>query len=158
MKPLAIIAALALTGCTSLEYKQEAAAPGERCKIRLTSSLGSGDIRLTGLQYNRFLDTGCAIIWDGPMVSADAFYAPAAVIKSDGCYTEDASWLPHAASIGGLIPYEFATAWLVERILPDPFKTRFENSFHRYNWITVAFYSNAEIRAMWPEYACEVKS
>ncbi len=151
----ALIATMALSACTSLDYVHEEAENGERCKIRLTASFGSGDIRLTGHQYNRLLDTGCAIVWDGPMVSADAFYAPAAVIKSDGCYTEDASWLPHAASFAGLIPAEIATAWLVEKILPEPFKTRFENSFHRYNWITVAFYSNDEIREMWPEYACK---
>mgnify|MGYP000327261428 CR=1 FL=1 len=173
---VAIAAALSvgLTACASTQFTKTPAprgtadaggaayavdiSPTDRCEIRLTASVGGG-LRETGLLFQEMLDSGCAIIWDGFMVSADAFYVPAAVKMSGGCYTANATWHPHMVSMLGLpfLPYEYATAWAQERVMIEPFKSRFENSFHRYNPITVAFYSNDEIRAMWPEFACQEK-
>lgn len=149
-RALLIIAALA--GCTTLHTEQS-----ER-EIRLTGSAGAADIRAAGLEYNALLATGKRVIWDGPMVSADAFYAPAAVIASGGCYTANATWHPHAASAFGLFPHRGATEFLTEEVLPEPFRTVFRGSWHYYDHITLAIYTNADLRAIWPEYACEERT
>lgn len=158
---LALLAVSAASACASTQYTKIPTRAGtiDRCEYRLTASVG-GDLRQTGLFYNKMLESGCAIIWDGFMVSADAFYVPAAVKASGGCYTANATWHPHMASIAGIpfLPYEHATAWAQESVMIEPFKSRFGNSFHRYNPVTVAFYSNDEIREMWPEYACKEES
>lgn len=148
----ALAIAFLLSGCVTLEYTEEPDA------IRLESSLGAGDIRECGLLYRRLEARKKPIIWDGPMVSCDAFYAPAVVKRTGGCYTEAATWHPHAASSLGLIPRRDATDFLTDRILPEPLRTVFKDSWHYYDYLTVAFYSNADLRAIWPEYACEEKS
>lgn len=149
----ALIPALALMACgPTLET---ANTPDT---IHLTGSLGSGDVAASGRQYNKLLKKGKKIIWDGPMVSADAFYAPAAVAMSGGCYTQNATWHPHAASYFGIVPEyiipgDQITAQLAS-LLPDAMQETFNASWHRYDPITVAFYSNDDLKAIWPEGAC----
>lgn len=149
-----IIAALALTACGPT--LQTATTPDA---IHLTGSLGSGDVAATGRQYNAMLAKGKRIVWDGSMVSADAFYAPAAVLASGGCYTDKATWHPHAASYFGfipeyIIPGDPITAQLAS-LLPVTMRETFNASWHRYDPITVALYSNEDLRNIWPEGACQ---
>lgn len=148
----AVLGIAATAGCTTLQHTD----PADLDAIYLTGSAGAGDIRACGLQYRRLEAHGKPVIWDGPMVSCDAFYAPTVVVRTGGCYTDRATWHPHAASAFGLFPHRGATDFLV-KLLPEPLRSVFLGSWHYYDHITIAIYGNAELRAIWPEFACDRK-
>lgn len=128
-------------------------------QVRLTGSLGTGDLFASAHAYEKMLASGKRIIWDGAMVSGDAFFAPAVVDRSGGCYTENASWHPHAASYFGIIPEyvipgdDYMEGWLIP-LLPDKMGEAFSSSWHRWDPITIPSYTVADLYDLWPEGAC----
>lgn len=144
---------LLFPSCTTLKYQDN------EKNIVLSGSIGSASVFETGHQFNHLIDMGKPIIWDGPMISADAFYAPAAVKKTGGCYTSNATWHPHAASYFSIIP-----EWIIPgdplteqlaSLLPAKMQSKFKRSWHRWDHVTIPFYGIRDLQELWPEGECK---
>ncbi len=138
------LAAVLLAGaCTSTIYTENDS------EIRITFGAG-GVVNSKVGTYTRFIDTGKRIVIDGQMVSADAFIA----FSVPGvCYTENATFSPHAASYMGLWPARDVTERLTS-MLPKLLGDWFRGNLAYYDWIGFAVVEYDELLLIWPAGAC----
>ena len=141
-------AALLVAGCavpTTIYTETES-------EIRL--NYGGGGLLKTKLRIYAEIYGQCRVkrcVIDGPMISADAFYA----FGIPGvCYTTRAVWSPHAVSAGGLyrLPGETDN---IARYLPAPLQRHFRASFWYYDFITARDIGYNELLRIWPGGACD---
>lgn len=139
---LAVVATLSL-GCTSARYTID----GD--EVRLRVGMG-GFVDPILARYDGWAAEGKRVVIDGQMVSADAFGA----FGSPGaCYTENAIFSPHAASVLGVIPDYTLTDRLAAR-LPEPLEAWFRGDVAYWDWIGFAQVGFPELIEIWPEGAC----
>ncbi len=146
--PAIIIAAALFTAGCSTTYTQE-----DEDTIYLTAGLG-GYMPLKQETYKALVKasvvSGKKIVIDGPMISADAFFAFA--IPSV-CYTERAVWSPHAISHFGLVP-DYDLTKQAASMLPPALREWYETSWHSWDWITAPYVDYSQLRVLWPEGDC----
>ncbi|GLQ34004.1 hypothetical protein GCM10007939_02870 [Amylibacter marinus] len=140
----AVLGLAALPACTTTRSEIS------RNAVYVSSGMG-GAVEQTLKKYQHWQDLGYQIVIDGPVVSADAF---AAFGAQNACYTENAVFMPHAASFAGIVPDYRATDWLTSD-LPAPLARYFRASPHYYNWITAARLDFRDLFEIWPEGACQ---
>ena len=112
---------------------------------------GNGGLVIdTANHYHDLYKTGKRVVIDGPVYSADAFFAFG---TPGACYTENAVFAPHAASYLSLIPDYELTAAMAER-LPDPLRDYFMNHHGFYDWLGFVAVPFRKLIEIWPEGAC----
>lgn len=109
-----------------------------------------GLVEDTGHAYNRLLSRGKRIVIDGPVVSADAFYAFA---SPGACYTRNAVFSPHAASYLSLVPDYELTGQLAD-LLPPSLRDWFKGHHSFHDWVGYARVDYDQLVEIWPEGAC----
>ncbi len=145
MKWFKLAAILLVVGCTvPMTFYTET-----ETEIRLT--YGGGGLLGEKLRlYEPLYNTDKKVIIDGPMVSADAFYAFGI---PNVCYTERVVWAPHAISSMGLYRLAGETDAIM-LYLPKPMAEHFRASPYYWNFITTRNIKYEELLTIWPEGAC----
>ena len=118
-------------------------------EIRINHGNG-GLVRETADHYHDLYMTGKRMVIDGPVYSADAFFAFG---TPGACYTENAVFAPHAASYLSLVPDYELTAAMAKR-LPPKLHDWFVNHHSFYDWLGFAQVPFWQLIEIWPEGAC----
>ena len=131
------------------------------CAVSTDHTESSDEIRInygngglvvdTANHYHKLYVTGKRLVIDGPVYSADAFFA---FSVPGACYTENAVFAPHAASYLSMVPDYELTAAMAER-LPDPLRDFFMNHHAFYDWIGYVTVDYSQLVEIWPEGACD---
>jgi hypothetical protein len=100
--------------------------------------------------YGAFSRSGKKLVVDGPVASADAFYAFAI---PGVCYTARAVFQPHAARGEGL-GRAAATTEVLTGLLPPPLAAWFRSEPAFHDTVGLARADYATLRRLWPEGAC----
>lgn len=141
---LAAALLLMLPGCAAPIYTEDPDA------ITLTLGLG-GMMDVKRDAYNDLEGKKKSFIIDGPMLSADAFFA---FSKPDACYTKRAVWGPHSVSFLGLAP-DYSATKRAAAMLPQPLGDWYRSSWWYWDWVTVPLIGYDKLIEIWPEGACE---
>ena len=145
MRILVFFASLFLLGAcaVSTDYTENSE------EIRINYGNG-GLVVETANHYHDLYMTGKKLVIDGPVYSADAFFA---FSVPGACYTENAVFAPHAASYLSMVPDYELTAAMAER-LPDPLRDYFMGHHGFYDWLGFVTVPFSELVKIWPEGAC----
>lgn len=103
-------------------------------------------------QYNKWAEEGKTIIIDGQVISADAFGAFSQELAGQTCYTDNAVFSPHAATIGNHIDTQ-GTEILATNLV-DPLEQEFRASAYFDDNIGYAEITAQRLHQIYPQGAC----